>query len=179
MAGVLYIDTSFNKITVKPVHPTFGAEIQVPDWNNLDDDAVREIISAANKVGRRAPQTPPRSSVFFFFYFLHLLLTQDPFLQYGFCIFRNTGLDDKGHVEFSQRLGELDNIKRFLTGGRKPRYEHLELFDAGNIADDGSLLDPESTRAHNNRVSRLRWGLRRGRLPLRRPAQYNLTLFFP
>ena len=54
MAGVLYIDTSFTKITVKPVHPTFGAEIQVSDWNNLDDDAVREISSAANKVKRTA-----------------------------------------------------------------------------------------------------------------------------
>lgn len=50
MAGVLYIDTSFTKIVVKPVHPTFGAEVQVPDWNNLDDDAIREISSAANKV---------------------------------------------------------------------------------------------------------------------------------
>jgi len=50
MTGVLYIDTSFTKIVVKPVHPTFGAEVQVPDWNNLDDDAVREISSAANKV---------------------------------------------------------------------------------------------------------------------------------
>lgn len=50
MAGVLYIDTSFTKITVKPVHPTFGAEIQVSDWNNLDDDAVREISRAGEKV---------------------------------------------------------------------------------------------------------------------------------
>ncbi|KEZ45110.1 hypothetical protein SAPIO_CDS2543 [Scedosporium apiospermum] len=123
MAGVLYIDTSFTKITVKPVHPTFGAEIQVPDWNNLDDDAVREISNACNK--------------------------------YGFCIFRNTGLDDKGHVEFSWRLGELDNIKRFITGERKLRYQYFELFDAGNIADDGSLLDPESTRAHTNRGNQL------------------------
>jgi len=43
-------------------------------------------------------------------------------------------------------------MKRFITGDRKLRYEYLELFDAGNINDDGSILDPESARAHSNRV---------------------------
>ncbi|KAK1762180.1 hypothetical protein QBC33DRAFT_581908 [Phialemonium atrogriseum] len=123
MAGVLYIDTSFAKITVKPVHPTFGAEIEVPDWKNVDDDTVREISRAANK--------------------------------YAFCIFRNTGLDDTDHVKFSQRLGELDNVKRFITGDRTLRYQYYELFDAGNIADDGSLLDPNSARGHTNRGNQL------------------------
>lgn len=83
-----------------------------------------------------------------------MLKRPDPCLQYGFCIFRKTGLDDKGHVDFSWRLGELDNIKRFVTGDRKLRYQYYELFDAGNIADDGSLLDLDTPRAHNNRVSR-------------------------
>jgi len=50
MAGVLYIDTSFAKITVKPVHPTFGAEVVVSDWKNLDDETVQEISRACNKV---------------------------------------------------------------------------------------------------------------------------------
>lgn len=50
MAGILYIDTSFSRITVKPVHPTFGAEIQVPNWNHLDDETVREISRAGMKV---------------------------------------------------------------------------------------------------------------------------------
>lgn len=44
-------------------------------------------------------------------------------------------------------------MKRFVTGDRKLRYEYAELFDAGNIADDGSVLDPECARAHSNRVS--------------------------
>ena len=55
MAGILYIDTSFTKITVKPVHPSFGAEIQIADWNNLDDEAVQEISRACNKVKSIAP----------------------------------------------------------------------------------------------------------------------------
>ncbi|KAI0009349.1 taurine catabolism dioxygenase [Xylariaceae sp. FL0662B] len=71
--------------------------------------------------------------------------------KYGVCVFRDTGLDDATHVKFSERFGELDNIRRYLVGGRKPRYEYYELFDAGNIDTDGSILDPESPRAHSNR----------------------------
>ncbi|KAL1869977.1 hypothetical protein VTK73DRAFT_2898 [Phialemonium thermophilum] len=123
MAGILYIDTAFTKITVKPVHPTFGAEVQVPDWNNLDDETVQEIAKACGK--------------------------------YGFCFFRNTGLDDKGHVEFSARLGDLDDLRRFIQSGRKLRYDYYELFDASNLAEDGSLLDPNCDRAHSNRGNQL------------------------
>ncbi|KAI0182883.1 alpha-ketoglutarate-dependent 2,4-dichlorophenoxyacetate dioxygenase [Xylaria flabelliformis] len=78
--------------------------------------------------------------------------------KYGVCVFRNTGLSDAAHVSFSERFGELDNIKRYLTNGRKPRYAHLELFDAGNVnleptaaGDKPTPLDPSSARAHANR----------------------------
>ena len=43
-------------------------------------------------------------------------------------------------------------MRRFLTGGRKLRYAHPELFDAGNLDEENNLLDPESARAHANRV---------------------------
>ncbi|KAH8164937.1 hypothetical protein CIB48_g3297 [Xylaria polymorpha] len=78
--------------------------------------------------------------------------------KYGVCVFRNTGLTDAAHVSFSERFGALDNIKRYLTNGRKPRYPHYELFDAGNVALEPTLpgaeptpLDPSSPRAHANR----------------------------
>ncbi|KAI0169298.1 taurine catabolism dioxygenase [Hypoxylon sp. FL1284] len=72
--------------------------------------------------------------------------------KYGVCVFRDTGMDDEAHVRFSERFGELDNIRRYLVGGRKPRYDLYELFDAGNIdGDTGLILDPESARAHSNR----------------------------
>lgn len=54
-------------------------------------------------------------------------------------------------MAFSRRLGELDNIRRYLQGGRKPRYAHYELFDASNLDGDGGLLDPDSPRGHSNR----------------------------
>ncbi|KAI6082968.1 taurine catabolism dioxygenase [Hypoxylon rubiginosum] len=72
--------------------------------------------------------------------------------KYGVCVFRNTGMDDAAHVRFSARFGELDNIRRYLIGGRKPRYDLYELFDAGNIdGDTDTILDPASARAHSNR----------------------------
>ncbi|KAK0704920.1 alpha-ketoglutarate-dependent 2,4-dichlorophenoxyacetate dioxygenase [Lasiosphaeris hirsuta] len=71
--------------------------------------------------------------------------------QYGVCVFRDTHLTDAGHVAFSRRLGALDDIGRFLTPQRKLRYAHLELFDASNLDDTGTIIDPHSPRAHAGR----------------------------
>jgi len=51
-------------------------------------------------------------------------------------------------VEFSRRFGELDDIRPYMTAGRKQRFEYIELFDAGNVAEDGSVLGPNSSRAN-------------------------------
>jgi alpha-ketoglutarate-dependent 2,4-dichlorophenoxyacetate dioxygenase len=74
------------------------------------------------------------------------------FEKYGVCVFRSTGLDDTGHVDFSRRFGELDDIRPYLTPGRKLRYQHIELFDAGNIDDNGNVHEPDSARAQYNKV---------------------------
>ncbi|KAI3394564.1 hypothetical protein diail_2555, partial [Diaporthe ilicicola] len=76
-------------------------------------------------------------------------------VQYGFLVFRRTGLTDDEHVTFSRRLGELDNIRRYLTAGRKLRYESLELFDAGNLDADGEIVPSDSPRAHYNKGNAL------------------------
>ncbi len=73
-------------------------------------------------------------------------------MQYGVCVFRNTGLDDAGHIEFSKRIGDLDTMRRYMTDGRRPRYGFYELFDAGNIDDQGGVLDPNSPRAQYGKV---------------------------
>ena len=67
------------------------------------------------------------------------------------CVFRSTSLDDDSHVEFSKRIGDLDNMKRYLQGDRKPRYKHMELFDAGNLDDNNNIVPVDSLRAHTNR----------------------------
>ncbi|KAG0647565.1 Alpha-ketoglutarate-dependent 2 [Hyphodiscus hymeniophilus] len=71
--------------------------------------------------------------------------------KYGVCAFRNTGLDDKGHVDFSRRFGDLDDIRPYMTADRKLRYSYYELFDAGNIDDNGNLNEPDSPRAQYNK----------------------------
>lgn len=68
--------------------------------------------------------------------------------KYGVCVFRDTNLDDESHVAFSRRFGELDDIKPYIKGDRKMRFAFYELFDAGNIDEDGGVLSPDSARAH-------------------------------
>jgi hypothetical protein len=41
-------------------------------------------------------------------------------------ILRNTGLDDKGHVEFSRMFGELDDITPYSKLGRVNRLAYDE-----------------------------------------------------
>lgn len=64
-------------------------------------------------------------------------------------------MTDAQHVAFSARIGALDNVRRYLTNGRKLRYDHYELFDAGNVDEDGGPIAPDSPRAHYNRGNAL------------------------
>jgi alpha-ketoglutarate-dependent 2,4-dichlorophenoxyacetate dioxygenase len=73
-------------------------------------------------------------------------------LQYGVLVFRSTSLDDKGHVEFARRFGELDDIKPYLAAGRKNRLASDELFDVSNVNLDGTVVDPESPKGQANKV---------------------------
>jgi Taurine catabolism dioxygenase TauD, TfdA family len=73
-------------------------------------------------------------------------------VKYGVLVFRDTGLDDTRHVEFSKRFGELDDIKPYLTNGRKAKFPYYELFDAGNLDDEGNPIALDSQRSHYNKV---------------------------
>ncbi|KAL1965250.1 hypothetical protein VTN77DRAFT_5852 [Rasamsonia byssochlamydoides] len=121
--GIVQDESSFKTITVKPLHPTFAAEIEGVDFSNVSDETLSEILAALAK--------------------------------YGVCVFRRTGLDDESHIAFSRRLGDLDDIRRYMVGGRKPRYKYYELFDAGNVDEKGNVLDPDSPRAHYGRGNAL------------------------
>lgn len=113
----------FKHFSINPLHPTFGAEITDLDLTNND---------ISNET------------------FQELLAAMS---KYGFCVIRNTGLDDTSHVDFSRRFGELDDIRPYMVGGRKPRYAYYELFDAGNVDAMGGVLDPNDPRAHYGKVS--------------------------
>jgi alpha-ketoglutarate-dependent 2,4-dichlorophenoxyacetate dioxygenase len=43
-------ETAFKTITVKPLHPTFAAEIAGVDFSNLSDETFSEIRAALAKV---------------------------------------------------------------------------------------------------------------------------------
>ncbi|KAF2639025.1 taurine catabolism dioxygenase [Massarina eburnea CBS 473.64] len=119
MPGVLLQDAPFQTITVKELHPTFGAEVIGADFQNMKDEQFNEIKAAMAK--------------------------------YGVLVFRSTNMTDDEHVSFSNRIGELDNTRRYMTGGRKPRYAHYELFDAGNVDENGAPIDPGAPRSHYNK----------------------------
>lgn len=53
---------------------------------------------------------------------------------------------------FSKRFGELDDVKPYISAGRKHRLKYTELFDVSNVDVDGSILDPESSRGQANKV---------------------------
>jgi alpha-ketoglutarate-dependent 2,4-dichlorophenoxyacetate dioxygenase len=68
-------------------------------------------------------------------------------------VFRHAGLDDHRHVAFAAQFGELDDVKPYLTLGRKNRFQYDELFDVSNQEDDGSLVQPGTRRWYLNKVS--------------------------
>ena len=66
--------------------------------------------------------------------------------------FRDTGLDDAGHVAFSRRFGELDDVSPYTKQGKKHRLAFEELFDVSNLLEDGSVAPLDSHRAAMNKV---------------------------
>jgi hypothetical protein len=62
-------------------------------------------------------------------------------------------MDDTAHVEFSRRSGELDDIRPYMTAWRKMRYQYYELFDAGNVDEEGNVIHPDSPKAQYQKVS--------------------------
>jgi len=68
--------------------------------------------------------------------------------RYGVAVFRDTGLDDRRHVEFSRQFGELEMAPK-LFGAQRARFSHPELFDAGNVDREGQILMDERRRLYN------------------------------
>lgn len=63
-------------------------------------------------------------------------------------MFRNTSLDDAGHVEFARCFGGLLDMRQYLPAGHKTRLETYELADLANIdADTGNPINPQSIKA--------------------------------
>jgi len=60
---------------------------------------------------------------------------------WGVTVWRNTGMNDDQHVEFSRNFGYLERVPR--REGVRFRLPHRELFDASNLNVDGEITqDP-------------------------------------
>jgi alpha-ketoglutarate-dependent 2,4-dichlorophenoxyacetate dioxygenase len=60
-------------------------------------------------------------------------------------VFRKANLTDEEHIEFSRKVGELDDIRRNV---KVPRFKYFELFDVGNTDDEGNVVAVDSPRSH-------------------------------
>lgn len=58
MANVLIQETPFKTISVKPLHPTFGASVSGVNFERTSDEQLREIIAAMAQVLPSLPSSP-------------------------------------------------------------------------------------------------------------------------
>jgi alpha-ketoglutarate-dependent 2,4-dichlorophenoxyacetate dioxygenase len=61
---------------------------------------------------------------------------------WGVTVWRNTGMNDEQHVEFSRNFGYLERVPR--REGVRFRLPHRELFDASNLNVDGEITEDEA-----------------------------------
>jgi len=62
--------------------------------------------------------------------------------KYGVCVYRNTGLNDAQHVDFSRNFGYLERVP--VREGARTRLPFRELFDASNLTIDGDITKDEA-----------------------------------
>ena len=65
--------------------------------------------------------------------------------EWGVTVWRDTGLDDAGHVAFSRIFGDLFSAPSMLA---KSRFTLPEMFDAGNLDQQGAIVSDERTRLY-------------------------------
>lgn len=68
-------------------------------------------------------------------------------------VIRDSQLSDESHIRLARMFGELDDVKPYISAGRKNRLRYDELFDVSNIEPDGSIVDPQSPRGQANKAS--------------------------
>lgn len=62
--------------------------------------------------------------------------------QWGVCVYRNTGLSDEQHVDFSRNFGTLERVPQREGGAM--RLSMRELFDASNLNIHGEITKDEA-----------------------------------
>jgi alpha-ketoglutarate-dependent 2,4-dichlorophenoxyacetate dioxygenase len=62
--------------------------------------------------------------------------------RYGVTVWRNTGMSDENHVEFSRNFGYLERVPQ--REGMKMRLPFRELFDASNLNVEGEITQDQA-----------------------------------
>jgi len=92
--------------------------------------------------------------------------------QWGVTVWRQTGLDNESHIEFSRMFGHLE--KAPSLHGRPPKHGHRELFDAGNLDGNGEIIQDDTVIRHK-KGDQL-WHTDSSFMPLR--SAYSLLLCY-
>lgn len=92
--------------------------------------------------------------------------------HYGVLVFRDTGLDDDSHIEFSRNFGYLELGPATPTSADKSGMARRELFSAGNLDATGEIVTDELAIAH--KLGDRLWHTDSSFMPIR--SAYSLLL---
>ncbi len=67
--------------------------------------------------------------------------------RWGVCVYRETGLDNETHVQFSRVFGHLEQSP--TVKGRIPRFPFRELFDVSNLNEKAEIVKSEAIVLRN------------------------------
>jgi alpha-ketoglutarate-dependent 2,4-dichlorophenoxyacetate dioxygenase len=122
---------STNQLSFKPLHDTFGAEVEGMDWSQspIPEDLMNEIKEGIN--------------------------------EKGVLVFRNAHFDNESHIAFTRQMTRLNDalydVKAHIKAGRAMRFPELpEIFDVSNLDDKGNLVtDTDPMRKEGSKGNEL------------------------
>ncbi|KAJ2985746.1 hypothetical protein NUW58_g5369 [Xylaria curta] len=134
MPGLVNDEYLFKTITVEKLHPTFAAEVSGVNFDDLSEEQFSEILAAMAKVRMGRTQLTPFPRPINYIYLP--TYEQKHFIENPL---RRLRLPQHRSLRRSARilLAALRRSRQHQAvphARRKPRYEHYELFDAGNVS---------------------------------------------
>jgi alpha-ketoglutarate-dependent 2,4-dichlorophenoxyacetate dioxygenase len=75
--------------------------------------------------------------------------------RYGVCVYRGQDITDEQHIAFSRLFGKLELRPTVGKSQKHLRFNHPELFDAGNIDREGNILPADDRQRAYSRGNKL------------------------
>ncbi|ETS03604.1 2,4-dichlorophenoxyacetate alpha-ketoglutarate dioxygenase [Trichoderma reesei RUT C-30] len=67
---------------------------------------------------------------------------QEAVTTHGVVVIRDSQLSDESHIRLARMFGELDDVKPYISAGRKNRLRYDELFDGNSLFHVDSSFNP-------------------------------------